>query len=243
MRKSAGIFCFTLMAALITAAPSSADYRVAQEARSTITVLVDLSETWLNPRSDAENRRLLNVISDLIVALAVKVKKPVAIRFLAIGDKSLGRLPLCQATFLPNILAVKGGHDELVSIDALEDFAAKDCVRAIMMHKPETYTDISGALDSVSRISELDQPGLHALVVLSDFQEDRRKNQIGEFGRLDHVHALLLYRVLDEDRINSRPLDARIHKWEEALRHSGAVVSSIDDVSVDAGALKRVLLQ
>ncbi|MEI9993756.1 MAG: hypothetical protein WDM91_04100 [Rhizomicrobium sp.] len=236
-------FVSLCIAATLALGSAQAQNRLPREPRSTITVLVDLSGTWFNPASEADNRKVLSVIADAVSAAATEIEPPIAVRYLAIGDRSLARTPLCEAVYAPNILSVKSTADSLVNLKQLRDFAAKDCPLAIFLHAPEKFTDISGALDTVARMSAYDTAGFHALVVLSDFQEDRRRQQSGGFGALTGMHAVMLYRVLDSDRLDPRSLDQRIHKWEGALRHSGATVSSIDDVGLNAGLLKRLLLR
>jgi hypothetical protein len=213
------------------------------EAKSSITVLVDLSGTWLNDRSRTIDQRELEAVSATIATMVPSLKAPVEIRYLEIGDGSLSRPPLCAARYVPNIFHTVENVDEFADIQKLSEFFGEDCVRLILMRKPEAFTDITGALSTVSRISASEASRYRALIILSDFREERRLKQKGDVGPLPGLHAVLLYRVLNEDRLDPSELDSRIARWLSTLRRAGARPTAVDDIVIEPAQIKRLLTQ
>lgn len=235
---------FLIALALCTmAAAAKAQVRSQLESRSHITVLVDLSATWLNNASKDANKRELEVVADSIAALAPDLKPPIEVRYLEIGDASLSRAPLCEARFMPNIFRTTDDASEFADLQKMLQFFREDCTRIVLMHRPQSFTDITGAFGTVSRIYANEAPGYNAIIALSDFKEERRKRQTGNVGALKGVHALLLYRVLDPDRLNPAHLDGRVATWLGVLRASGATVVALDDISLEPAKMKRLLTQ
>lgn len=235
---------FLTCAAITLATAAYAQVKLPVEAKSQITVLVDLSETWLNPASETSNRHALNAVADTIAGLLPKLKAPVNIRYLEIGANSMSRRPICEARYFPNIFRISSTAGEYADIPKTVEFFRSDCSKLIFMRKPAPLTDITGALNTVSRVAENEAPNYSALIILSDFQEERGRGKTGTIGRLKGVRSLLLYRVLNSDRDNPYQLDERVKKWKGLLRAAGAVTTdAVDDVIVDPGTMTRLLLR
>lgn len=213
------------------------------EPQSSVTVLVDLSGTWLSPGSLKDDSRVLKTVAVAIAELSTEVDPPIIIRYLPIGDLSLGRDPLCQVEFVPKLLPGIHPKGEYTSLSSLNSYLGDGCVRYILARKYEVWTDITGALDMAGRAVE-DQDGpFKALIMLSDLKEERRPNQKDVKLNLKGVHVLLLYRILNEDRINETDLNDRITTMEQKLRDAGATVKAEPDVAADAAQISRLLQQ
>lgn len=235
------LFCIAGFLLSLTATVS-AQGNLPREAESHLTVLVDLSGTWLNPKSAEINKTELEAVATAVSEIAISVKPPLQVDYLEIGDGSLARRPICSARFSPSVFPSKS-KTEFSDVRKFAEFFSDDCTRLILMRRPAAYTDISGALDTVARQKELQKPGFSGVFVLSDMKEERRREQMAEIGSLRGVHTLLIYRVLDEDRYNPRGLDARISSWKAKISRAGSVVAAVDDVSVEPAQMKRLILK
>jgi hypothetical protein len=215
----------------------------ADEPRSSVTVLVDLSETWLNPGSVEQNRKVLEAVAEGALAAADEFDPPTVIRYLQIGDYSLMREPLCEAIYDPKLIGSKNPQSLYVSNQkAAAKYFGSDCVQFILSRGHQPYTDISGAVDSAARLSQQQTTGRKVLIVLSDLKEETRKDQVAPDAlRLDGFTAILMYRVLPEDRRNPKMLDARIRTWEQRLRDAGARTTAITDVGIAGGVVRRLV--
>ena len=235
-RVIAALFLFMTPAAV-------AQMRIQREAVSHITVLVDLSGSWLNQREKPLDVHTLRATARTITQLAPELKPPVIIRYLEIGDGSLSQPPLCQARFSPNIFGAATSKGTFAKIDALSDFLIERCDRFILMHQAQPLTDITGAFNSVSLMNSNDMPGYHAVIALSDFIEDRGRHKPVGLSTLKGVHVLMLYRAQQQDRFNEKGLLARIAGWKRRLESAGAHVSAVDDAYLEPAELERLLLK
>lgn len=213
------------------------------ETKSHITVLVDLSATWLSPASKNQNQRVLTSISQAVSSLVPKLKAPVSVRYLEIGDASLARPPLCEVRYSPNIFRDSKDPSEVADLDVLGDMLSEDCVKAILMHRPAAFTDITGALNTVSRLAATQASEYDSVIVLSDFKEERRQAQVDALGQLPKTKVLLVYRVLENDRFNSTALDQRLSDWQARLKKAGAKATAVNDVTLEPAQLRRLLTQ
>jgi hypothetical protein len=240
-----GLWLLLTAGALATlSAASAAAQQMPQEPRSSVTVLVDLSSTWLHPASRSENERVLKAVGDAIGMLATDLDPPIAVRYLPIGDMSLARAALCEVVFTPKLLQVKEAQrKEVTNLKGLEEYLNKSCPQYILSRKPEKFTDISSAFDSAGRATEEQAGPFRAIIVLSDLKEERRPKQQAPKLRLQGARSLLLYRVLDEDRLNPAELDTRLEGWKARLADAGSKVSAISDLSASPGQISRVLQQ
>jgi hypothetical protein len=213
-----------------------------REAESHITVLVDLSGTWLNSKSQEINKAELEAVATAVSEVAISVKPPLQVDYLEIGDGSLARRPICSARFSPSVFPSKN-KTEFSDVRKFAEFFSDDCTRLILMRKPAAYTDISGALDTVARQMELQKSGFNGVFVLSDLKEERRRQQLGGIGSLRGVHTLLIYRVLEQDRYDPKGLDARIALWKAKISQAGSAVAAVDDISAEPAQMKRLILK
>lgn len=209
--------------------------------QASITVLVDLSATWLKSADAKLNERLLRQVASAIVSTAADLDPPIVVRYLSIGDGSLGKEPLCEVTMVPQIIVNKKERGVVNTIRELDSFLSSDCVKFVLSRPSEQFTDITGALDSVSRANEGQTGTYKAIIVLSDLREERRPGQRGAIGRLDASNIVLLYRTLPGDRFNSAALDARIGYWKKRLSAAGASVKAMSDVFAVSGSIVGAL--
>ncbi len=228
---------------LLLAPPATAQMRIQHEAVSHITVLVDLSGSWLNQREKPLDQHALRATALTITQLVPELTPPVIIRYLEIGDGSLSQPPLCQARFSPNIFGAASSKGTFAKIGALSDFLIERCDRFILMHEAQPLTDIVGAFNSVSLMNANDMPGYHGVIALSDFIEDRGRHRPVRLRTLRGVHVLMLYRAQQQDRFNERGLLARITAWKQRLTSVGAHVSAVDDAYLEPAELERLLLK
>lgn len=234
---------YIIIFAICLATPATAQYHAPLEAKSRVTILVDLSGTWFNKSSKEADRQELEAVADTIAALAPYLKPPIDVRYLQIGDASLSRAPLCEARYMPNIFRTTDNQNEFADLGKMLQFFRDDCAQIVLMHTPQPFTDITGAFNTVSRLMANDSAAFNAVIALSDFKEERRRNQTGTLGSLRGAHVILLYRVLNSDRINSGALDERIGTWLHNLQAAGASASALDDISIEPAKLKRLLTQ
>jgi hypothetical protein len=202
---------------------------------------VDLSKTWLDEKSRNANQSVLESIADSIGATAQSLKAPIQVDYLEIGDASFSRAPLCSRRVIPSIYGRAAKQKDFSDISQLVEFLRFDCTNLILRRRASTYTDISGALNTASRLLSGQKLDYSAIIVLSDLKEELRPHQVAQLLSLNGVHVLLAYRVLEEDRNDPSQMDKRVAIWRQALRHVGATVQDVDDIQIDAGQVKRLL--
>jgi hypothetical protein len=214
----------------------------AQEIRSSVFVLVDLSETWLAPSSKQENQRILSTAGQSIILAAEEIEPPIAIRYFPIGDESLMRPPLCEAVYDPKILPGTGGNKKVITrrSDA-EDYFVKDCVQFILSQPTQDFTDISGAVDTAARVGKLQEEGERVIILLSDLKQELRPGQSATSSDLGGYTVILVYRVLPEDRQSPANLDGRLLWWRESLEEAGAKVLEVPDLAIDSNQLASLI--
>jgi hypothetical protein len=232
---------FLVALAMVIASPAFAQSSASVPPQAYVTVLVDLSATWLSDTEAKLNERLLRQVGSAISSAAGDLEPPIVVRYISIGDRSLGREPLCEVTLSPQIIVNKREKGKVNTVRELADFLSMDCVRFVLSRPNEKFTDITGAFDSVSRAYEEQGGNYKAIIVLSDLREERRPGQRGKIGRLDKTNVVLLYRTLAEDRDNSATLDGRIDAWKKRLLDVGASVKSMSDIFATSGSIAGVL--
>ncbi len=226
---------------LLLCVPAYAQQHIATEPQSNIAVLIDLSSTWHLPASRSENERVLRKVGEAIAATAIDLPLPVRIRYLPIGDLSLGRNALCDVVFAPRILNARAVDGEIANLKQLGDYLTKDCPRVVLSRPQEVRTDITGAIDSAAR-GFVEQVALYrSMIIVSDFKEERRKTQRSSPLNLSATRVLMLYRVLEEDRLDSTGLDKRLDDWKHKLGEAGATVVVANDAAASSGQISRVL--
>lgn len=196
-----------------------------------VSVLVDLSETWHNPSSDALNGRVLAAIGSAIVGASKRLPKPISVRFHVIGEASLGREPICNVTFRPSAFAM--GRTELGVIKdpvKFTDYVQTECPALILSRPVENSTEIAAAVITANRALQLARNGTpKVFVLLSDFKEESRGTY--DFRGVDLAGSkfILVYRTLPEDRLDPALQRARIAEWKRRLTGVGAEVEVIDE--------------
>src|SRR5258708_2822337 len=214
-----------------------------EEPHSSITVLVDLSETWLNKQSTRQNEQTLITVAKAIVTTALDWRSRVAVRFVGIGDLSFLRPPLCVAIFEPKLLAPKndGGGQYFHTTATLRAFLETECNRFILTRQAAPFTDISGAIGTAIRLADDQVSGPKALIILSDMKEELRRKQEAADIHLAGFSVLMLYRGLNEDRLAPKVLDDRLSAWRSRLETAGAKVHVLSDLSVTPPQIQRLI--
>jgi len=213
------------------------------EPRSTISILVDLSQTWHNERSGNQNRTVLETVFEAAIELSKRYHPPTHIRVLPIGDASLMRPPLCDAVYDPKLISApsKSGNG-FTQETRLRKYLKADCTRFVVSRPREKFTDISGAIDSAARLALGGRAGdERALIVLSDMKEDLPRGQIPPELSLPGFRILIVYRVLPEDRRAPNLLDKRLGEWKARLTGAGGRVEVVPDQGVTPGQVGRLL--
>ena len=206
-----------------------------RRAASSISVLVDLSQTWHNPPATEEmNRNILRRVGQAIVGAAPAMPKPIAIRYHAIGEASLGRTPLCVAVYRPATFRVRRQSEEVVADRrTFSNYVTEECPLMFLSHPPEQQTEIAATIISAYRASALlREDARRTFVVLSDFKEETPTHFSFDGIDLAGSRFILVYRTLDEDRRAPGPQEARLSAWEQLLTGLGASVSRIDENAV-----------
>lgn len=212
--------------------------------QSSITVLVDLSETWHNPASLPQNRRVLSAVGRAIASAAERLDPPIAVRYLAIGDMTFLQEPLCEAVFNPKLIASRAAKNTVFSSrTSFAKYVETDCVEFLLSRSKQPFTDISGALDSVARLTEFQGGPARRVIVLSDMVEDRRKGQGNVALALSGLDFIVVYRTLPQFRQNPAGLDALLKGWDKTLTGAGGHARFISDVALVPGALESLLLE
>jgi hypothetical protein len=228
----AGIFC----------AAAGSTSHAADVPRSSISVLVDLSETWHNDASRTANQKILQVAAEAVTDIGRQLRAPVHIRYLPIGDASLLRPPLCEALYDPKLIS--GAQKDARVFTQEKQFVkylSEDCVRWVLSRPKEKFTDITGAINSVAKMTAIQAGNDRIVLILSDMVEDRPKNQNARLLSLAGIRAVIIYRTLREDRINPAPLEKRLGEWERRMSEAGAEINLIPDESAVSGQISKVL--
>jgi hypothetical protein len=244
VRQHAATLLIGFLSSLLAGLGSAVSQQLPEEPRSSVTVLVDLSATWLNPGSRLENEASLKTVAKSVLSMASDLEPPLIIRYLPIGDLSLGRHALCEVLFLPKLLrSPERKKGEVTTLRDLRSYLETSCLEYVLNQKQEMFTDITSALDSAVRITDEQLGSFRGIIVLSDLKEERRLKQKHESLHLNGRRILLLYRILNEDRIDPSKLDARIDSWKAVLTEAGAKVLVLDDQAASPGQISRLLIQ
>lgn len=232
-----------LLFVLAFLAPAQAQNFVQAESRSSVTVLVDMSKSWHNASTDRdENTKVLTSVADAIMSLSEEIDSPIKIRYILIGDLSLGRKTLCDVQYSPKLLNARTLPDGVIQDRMkLKYYLEKTCLHHILALPAEEFTDITGAFSNASNALEAQAGEFRALIALSDFKEERRKGQQGEIGQLFGARTLMLFRILPEDRMNPAGLHSRVEAWRRNLSKAGASVKSHEDSSIEPETIRKLL--
>lgn len=219
----------------------------------TLTVLVDLSETWHNDRDRQRNALLLQLLGEAIVETAERLQ-PLAVSYRIIGEDSLGRAPVCRAIYRQGGLTGAGGGGSSLTItrrtgeprngdNSLQSYLVNDCPFLLLSQGPERLTQISSALKtSAESLAQYDRNRVAMrIVILSDMKQETSTPPSLDGVNLEGVDVLILYRTLREDQEASDVRDRRLDLWEEMLTDAGARVERIDDSDVFGVSIARFL--
>lgn len=199
-----------------------------------ISLLVDLSETWHNAANDSLNRRVLTTVGNSIAGASNQLPKPISIRFHAIGDESLGREPICSATYRPSAFALRAAQADLITErEKFHRYVAIDCPEMLIALPVEGSTEIAAAIITADRALQLTKKGADRLfVILSDFKEESPVDIDFRGVDLTGSRFLLIYRTLDEDRAAPAEQKSKLRAWDRRLSNLGATVQVIDENAV-----------
>lgn len=199
-----------------------------------ISILVDLSETWHNADSDPLNRRVLTAVGNAIAGAANRLPRPIAIRFHAIGQASLGREPVCATNYRPSAFAV--GKVQPGTIRDREEFTryvSVDCPEMLLARPVEPSTEIVAAIITADRALELTRQGVPKIfIVLSDFKEESLTPYSFRGMSFEGSRFILVYRTLTEDRADPAWQTAKLRDWDRRLKRLGAEVEVLDENAV-----------
>ncbi|MBM3575732.1 MAG: hypothetical protein FJX39_08465 [Alphaproteobacteria bacterium] len=214
----------------------------AEEPRSTVSILVDLSETWHNEQSKLANQKILQTVAEGVTELGRLLRPPVHIRMLPIGDASLLRPPLCEALYDPKLISSAPKDTRVFTQEKpLLKYLKVDCVLFILSRPKEKFTDISGAIDSASRFASIQAGADRILIILSDMLEELPINVTAANISLPTFRSLILYRTLNDDRKNPSLLDKRLNEWKAKIGSAGSEITMIPDEGVVSGQIVRLL--
>lgn len=231
--------CAALFLLLSAVAPPAAQ---AEEPRTIVSVLVDLSGTWLNERSRRLNQDVLVGVVEALVEISLRSPPPIAIRILPIADTSLFADALCQATFIPTLIPRKDEAGFFYRRDTLHKYLATDCPHLILSRKQSAFTDISGAIASAAETSKHVSGSDPILIILSDMVEDLPPKQERAAYDLTGFRVLVLYRTLGADQRYPGKQRLRLETWRQALLTAGASkVHLLPDQPLVASTLLRLL--
>jgi hypothetical protein len=205
-------------------------------------MLVDLSETWLNPASADRNKAVLEEVGEGIFAASEMLTPPMAVQYRIIGDASYERPPICDAVYKPMLVnTAKKRPDWLVTRPKkLERLLGVDCPAALLARAPEPLTEISAAIASIA--SKPRPAGARrTMIVMSDFLEEAAETtSLADFD-FKNVRVLLLYRPLArETAVSTRQ---RVTEWRDLLQGRGATVTVWPDTALKRADVANYLTQ
>jgi hypothetical protein len=145
--------------------------------------------------------------------------------------------------FSPKLIGHSHGPNELSNTKELREYLTRTCVRFLLSRKQEKFTDIVAAFDTARRLAEYQPGSCKAVIALSDFKEEKRPGQVSPNLRMSGMVAVLLYRILNKDRIDPTKLDSRLSMWSDRLEKSGAKVVTLSDEAATAERIGGMLCQ
>lgn len=210
---------------------------------TSMVVLVDFSESY-SPLH-AVDKNALTRIADTIAQLtkSERVPKPVVVLFLGIGNTSLIAESPCGVPIEYEPKLTGRARPGLVTRLAQLHLRLDECVKAVVQrsHKPEKYTDISGA---IAAAAESSRTGFSRRIVfvVSDFFEDRPPGASEVQYQLSGQQFALVYRPESRDASNQNLVLQRLAAWERRLTERGAgSVCRIFAPSISKDTLLRCL--
>lgn len=218
--KRLAAFALTLLA---TAGVSAQD----APPRTGIFVLIDVSATWLTKEAQKDNELILREVNRAVMDLTTKVETPIAIYYLPIEADSVLKRPLCEFTYRKSLINLRKKEGEINDRQQLAD-QVELCGNAMLARPVAKWTDIHGALASVSQVNAGQSFFQRFMFVASDFKEERPQGALPTLA-LPSFRVATIYRVLAEDSRNPKGLEDRLANWHAILRKAGAA-GSVDAV-------------
>ncbi|MEN8130839.1 MAG: hypothetical protein ABFS45_11725 [Pseudomonadota bacterium] len=203
--------------------------------QSSVTVLVDLSGSWLTNKDRLRNERLLKTIGEALIELTDWLSYPIIYRYLPIGTQSFAAKPLCKVEYNPTILSPGKKR--------LRQFLVQQCPKVVVTRNRQNLTDISGAISSFAESVLYGDYKTKLLIILSDLREEVNKSQTVKLPQLLNTRVILVYRVLPIDQNNYEKLKARIADWHHRLEAAGAEVRAVNDRYITPAQLQDVILR
>jgi hypothetical protein len=207
--------------------------------RSAVYVLVDISETWHRKENAPRNQDVLRAVNQGILALGKRIDRPGVFAYATIGDLAVTQGLVCNAIYRPTLIALKKDTTILKREEDLRTFLSA-CAKAALLRPGAPRTDISGALDFVSRqIGEKQTTVDRYAIVLSDMKEERGARGPTTLN-LKGFKVLFAYRALPEDDRNPKELETRLQLWRKRLTEAGATVTAVIDTGLVAQAITQL---
>tara|TARA_B100001027_G_C16260325_1_gene329071 strand:- start:605 stop:1327 length:723 start_codon:yes stop_codon:yes gene_type:complete len=191
----------------------------AEELRSNILVLVDLSTSYFNPEFMKRLDTTLGYVNKTILTGVTYLPLNMMIQFLPIKEQSIISDTICEVEFAKRNLAGRQLGSGISKKKELKLFL-DDCKKLILEQKEGKATDITGAIRKAVLIanSQLPQGEPRIVIILSDFEEDRaliyKKEK--ELSFKDFSFALIYPGQLVEDKKSGEAKE--VLNYAEALK-------------------------
>lgn len=191
----------------------------AEELRSNILVLVDLSTSYFNPEFMKRLDTTLGYVNKTILSGVTYLPLNMMIQFLPIKEQSIISDTICEVEFAKRNLAGRQLGSGISKKKELKLFL-DDCKKLILKQKEGKATDITGAIRKAVLIanSQLPQGEPRIVIILSDFEEDRaliyKKEK--ELSFKDFSFALIYPGQLVEDKKSGEAKE--VLNYAEALK-------------------------
>ncbi len=206
-------------------------------------VLVDLSSSYFDKTTKDDMKRTLNIVTESLVELSRRSPSPALFSFLSIDEISLGSKPLCEAVLKPSLFGGKkssktGGAIILNKLKKLEAYF-EQCRDWIVAQKPKNGTDISGAIDLAARMARGQLNGPKAMIIISDFFEERWDGAVAPNLDLSGFKIDLIYRVNKKAALDVEAFNMNMRTWKDRLLTAGA-----DDTTIiiESGLMPRDII-
>jgi hypothetical protein len=214
----------------------------AEQSKTDVFVLVDLSATWHNTENADRNSRVLRELGEGLAALTADAwEPPTMVQHRIIGKASLEREPVCYLRYLPSIVPLRDANpDVLRNSRDLRQYLGDHCPGFLLSRRPERATEISAAIVSIASLPPTNARRI--IVIVSDFLEEAISPPSLNGSSLQGNFVLLLYRPLITDQLRPEEMAQRVNRWKERLSHLGATVEAFPDTAMRrtdiAGILK-----
>lgn len=215
--------CVVVVGVLAVTVPSQAAPEGATEQGTAVTVLVDVSQSFVPFSSD--DLAAMRAVAEVIVrgASAGGWPSPVTVYWSTISSHSMFGASVCgpPMRYQPALIPKAASDPSVVPNRGKLAYRLDECVRAIeqegKMH-PALLTDLSGALGLAG---ELGREGQRAyLIVISDFMEDSPATLVR--FQLHGEAVAMLYKPEIHDATDANKLFRRLGEWEARFKAAGA---------------------